>query len=126
MSRVVHFEIHASDPERLVTFYEQAFGWKIQKWDGEWEYWMVVTGEEGTQGINGGLLRRRGPAAAEGQPVNAFVCTIGVGDLDALLERLAGLGGSLAVPKMQVPGVGDLAYIKDPDGNILGVLQPAM
>jgi hypothetical protein len=31
MPRVIHFEIHAHDPERAVTFYTQVFGWKIQK-----------------------------------------------------------------------------------------------
>jgi hypothetical protein len=28
-----------------------------------------------------------------------------------------------AVPKMPVPGVGWLAYAKDPDGNIFGMMQ---
>lgn len=27
--------------------YESVFGWKIQKWDGPVEYWMVTTGNEG-------------------------------------------------------------------------------
>jgi len=32
-------------------------------------------------------------------------------------------GGTVTVPKMAIPGVGWLLYIKDPDGNILGVMQ---
>ncbi len=32
MPRVVHFEIHADDPERAVRFYKKVFGWKIEKW----------------------------------------------------------------------------------------------
>jgi uncharacterized protein len=28
------------------------------------------------------------------------------------------------VPKMPIPGVGWLAYIKDTEGNILGMMQP--
>lgn len=46
---------------------------------------------------------------------------------DALDETLAAndrLGGIVALPKMPVPGVGWLAYVKDPDGNILGLLEP--
>ena len=31
MSRVVHFEIPADDPERAVEFYKKVFGWKIDK-----------------------------------------------------------------------------------------------
>ncbi len=123
MPRVVHFEIHATDPDRLVAFYEGLFGWRIQKWDGEWEYWMIFTGDNAEPGINGGLLRRQGAAAAEGQAVNAFVCTLDVPNVDDVMARLAEHGGTVAVPKMQVPGIGWLAYIKDPDGNILGVMQ---
>ncbi len=44
MSRVVHFEIHATDPERLVAFYTDLFGWTIQKWDGPMDYWLIHTG----------------------------------------------------------------------------------
>jgi len=34
MSRVVHFEIYADDPERAVKFYTSVFDWKVNKWQG--------------------------------------------------------------------------------------------
>ena len=34
MTRVVHFEIGARDPEQSATFYEGVFGWSFEKWDG--------------------------------------------------------------------------------------------
>ena len=34
MSRVIHFEIPAGDPERAANFYRKVFGWKIEKWPG--------------------------------------------------------------------------------------------
>jgi predicted enzyme related to lactoylglutathione lyase len=37
MPRVVHFEIHAGDPERAVKFYQALFGWSLQKWEGPME-----------------------------------------------------------------------------------------
>jgi predicted enzyme related to lactoylglutathione lyase len=123
MPRVVHFEIHASDPERAVAFYRELFGWTLQKWEGPMDYWLVGTGAAPAPGIDGGLVRRRGPAPAEGQAVNAFVCTVDVDQLDETLARAAALGATTAVPKMAVPGVGWLAYVKDPDGNILGLMQ---
>ena len=46
MSRVVHFEIPADDPVRAAKFYEDVFGWKIEKWEGPFDYWLVTTGEE--------------------------------------------------------------------------------
>ena len=60
MPRVVHFEIHADDPERAISFYQSVFGWQFQKWEGPLEYWMIITGPEGTPGINGGLVNRSG------------------------------------------------------------------
>jgi len=37
---------------------KKAFGWKIEKWPGPMEYWMVTTGPDGTPGINGGLMKK--------------------------------------------------------------------
>lgn len=123
MPRVIHFEIHAVHPERAVKFYSEVFGWKFQAWDGPSEYWMIETGNSNSPGINGGLLRRRGPAPAHGQAVNAFVCTLDVASVDDTIVRASGAGGSVAVPKMAVPGVGWLVYFKDPEGNIFGAMQ---
>lgn len=123
MGRVVHFEIHASDPEKAAGFYRELFGWTIQKWDGPMDYWMVMTGDDATPGIHGGLVRRMGDPPTEGQAVNAFVCTVDVADCDATVAKALSLGGAVALPKMPVPGVGWLAYVKDNDGNILGVMQ---
>ena len=123
MGRIVHFEIHADNVERAVRFYTDVFAWKITRWENN-DYWMIVTGEAGTPGINGGLMPRRGPPPAEGQAVNAFPCTVEVDDLDAHLAKVEGAGGKTVVPKMPVPGVGWLAYCKDTEGNIVGLMQP--
>jgi uncharacterized protein len=124
MSRVVHFEIHATDPEGLVSFYTAMFGWTFQKWDGPMEYWVITTGAADAPGINGGLMRRRGDPPTATQAVNAFVCTVGVASAESSLARAVELGGEVALPIMPVPGIGWLCYIKDPNGNILGMLQP--
>ena len=56
--------------------------------------------------------------------VSAFIRTVQVDSVDDTLAGNAGLGGFVALPKMAVPAVGWLAFIKDTDGNILGLLQP--
>lgn len=121
MNRVAHFEIHAADPARAIEFYRGVFGWEFSPWGDA--YWLIRTGLPGQPGIDGGLVPRRGPAPAEGQPVNAFVCTVAVAALDEIMARALAAGGSLAVPKMAIPGVGWLAYVKDTEGNILGLMQ---
>jgi predicted enzyme related to lactoylglutathione lyase len=100
-----------------MAFYSGVLGWSFQKWDGPAEYWMIQTGPDGESGINGGLLRRRDPA----QPC---VNSIYVPDLNATLAAVDAHGGSCVVPKMPIPGVGWLAYCKDTEGHIFGILQP--
>ncbi len=123
MSRPVHFEIHAGDPERARRFYETVLGWTIEQW-GDQPYWIVSTGPDGQPGINGGLLPRHGPAPEPGAAVNASVLTVQVDDLDGTLARATAEGATMALDKALMGGVGWLAYVTDPEGNILGLLQP--
>ena len=124
MSRVMHFEIHAEKPERAIKFYSDMFAWQFQKWDGPMPYWLINTGPKEQPGINGGMVQRMGAPPADGQPVNAYVCTVGVANLDASMATLLKVGGTVALPKMPVPGVGWLAYAQDTEGNIFGMMQP--
>lgn len=120
MSRVVHFEIQATDPETVADFYRKVFDWKIDKWEGPIEYWMVVTGPADEPGINGGILRRQAPNT---DSMNSFVCTMGVPSVDDCIGKITSHGGSVAIPKAAIPGVGWMAYCKDPDNNIFGIIQ---
>ena len=121
MPRVVHFEIHADQPQRAIKFYQELFSWEFHKWDGPMDYWLIITGPDAQPGINGGLIARRGPLS--GDCITAYVCTIGVANVDQYVERAVTLGGQIALPKMPIPGVGYLAYCKDPEGNVLGLMQ---
>jgi predicted enzyme related to lactoylglutathione lyase len=122
MPRVIHFEIHVEDPERAIRFYQDLFGWQFSKWDGPMDYWLIKTGPKEQPGIDGGMMRRHGPI--DGQAVIAYVCTVDVASVDQLVQDIPAKGGSIALPKMAVPGVGWLAYGKDTEGNIFGVMQP--
>jgi len=116
MPRPVHFEIPADNPQRAIAFYSNVFGWKFSKWDGPMEYWLISTGQPSEPGIDGGLLLRRHP----NQPC---VNTVAVENLDRTIETVLSSGGSMALPKMPVPGVGWLAYCKDTEGHIFGLMQ---
>ena len=116
MSRVVHFEIPADDPQRLIGFLEKVFGWRIEKWDGPMDYWLVMTGKKGEAGIDGGINRR-------GQGNSMVVNTVDVADLDEMIDKVEKHGGQIVLPKMPVPAVGWMAYFKDPEGNIHGMME---
>lgn len=121
MPRVVHFEIHAEQPERAIAFYSAVFGWQFPQWMDD--YWGVITGGEGEAGIDGGLLPRRGPAPVSGAPVNAFMCTVSVDDVEAYAQKAAEHGGEIVVPRMSIPGAGHVMYCSDTEGNIFGLFQ---
>ena len=114
MPRVVHFEIPADNPEKVAKFYESVFGWKVEKWAGPVEYWLVMTGNPKEPGIDGGITRKEAP-------FTSTVNTIGVASVDEFIEKAKAAGGKLAVPKNAVPGVGYQAYLTDPDGNLFGI-----
>jgi uncharacterized protein len=116
MSRPVHFEILADDPERLAGFYRDAFGWEIQTWSGPQSYWLVTTGATDTPGIDGGFMERHFD-----QPV---INTITVESLEETLARVEAGGGTRVEGPHEIPGVGMHAYCKDPAGILFGVLQP--
>ena len=115
-SRVVHFELAADDPDRCAQFYAAAFGWKIEKWGGPTDYWLVTTGEPGEPGIDGGIGRRSG---SDDQTTN----TIDVADLDAAVAKVVAAGGTVTRSRGAVPGVGWLAYGSDTEGNPFGMMQ---
>jgi predicted enzyme related to lactoylglutathione lyase len=121
MSRVIHFEIHAEQPERAIKFYTAVFGWEFNKWPGPMDYWLITTGPDGQPGINGGLIRRQG--VIDGQAVIAYVCTVDTKNVDDAIKTITANGGTIALPKMPVPGVGWLAYAKDTEGNIFGIMH---
>ena len=116
MSRVIHFEIPAGEPERAAAFYKKVFGWSIEKWPGPMEYWMVTTGADGAPGINGGLLKKQAPTTATTN-------TIGVDSVEKAIAAVKSAGGKLVMPKTPIPTIGYFAYLEDTEGNLFGVLQ---
>ena len=109
--------IHSTnDAEKTLAFYQAVFGWTFHKWAGPMDYWLINTGPPDQPGINGGLMPRRDPA----QPC---VNTVGVENLDASMAAVTSAGGTIVLPKMPVPTVGWLAYAKDLDGHIFGMMQ---
>jgi predicted enzyme related to lactoylglutathione lyase len=115
MPRVIHFEINADNPERAMKFYRKVFDWKIKKWEGPADYWLVTTGEDKQPGINGAIMHRMG----KGTIYN----TIDVPSVDKFLKKIVEAGGKAVQKKTAVPGVGYMAYCADTEGNIFGIME---
>jgi predicted enzyme related to lactoylglutathione lyase len=115
MSRVTHFELAAKDPERFMKFYKDTFGWWFKKWDGPFEYWMIMTGSQKLPGIDGGLCRGEGPGAS--------INTIDVDDIDSYIKKVEEAGGKIISQKTAIQGVGWLCYFEDTEGNQFGMME---
>jgi len=63
------------------------------------------------------------PQPINGDAVTAYVCTVDVPSVDDTIAKITSRGGTIELPKMAVPQIGWLAYAKDTEGNIFGVLQ---
>jgi predicted enzyme related to lactoylglutathione lyase len=133
MNRVVHFEIHADNIERAKKFYQDVFGWEMQQMGEEFGNYVVIKNGPGMDeleklpkdpGINGGMMKRNAPKPPEGLSPMAYVCIVGVDDIEKYMQKAEAAGAKPHTDKMDVPGVGLLRYYADTEGNLFGMLQP--
>ena len=117
MPRPIHFEILSAEPEQTVAFYRDVFGWEFNAWDGPQAYWLVNTGANDQPGINGGVMGNH----FEQRVIN----TIQVDSLDDAVAKIEAAGGEIAHGPREIPGIGQHAYCRDPQGAMFGVMQPA-
>jgi uncharacterized protein len=119
---IIHFEIPADDVEKMRDFYRSVFDWKFIPIP-EMAYNIVQTvptDEKGMlkePGVNGGLYKRTEPRQG---PINY----ISVESIDEYVDRAVRNGGKVIAPKTVVPNVGTIAWIADPEGNPVGMIQP--
>lgn len=120
MSSPVYFEIQVEYIYRAKRFYEAVFGWHfIQDEDMDPEYWRIET-----DGISGGMLERPAPIPpAEPDSVNAFICSMEVGDFDSMAAKIVEHGGAVSLPKFAVPGRCWQGYFLDTEGNTFGIFE---
>ena len=121
MEKVQHFEIPADNMARAKKFYSSVFGWKIQDVPGM-EYAMAdsVETDQNRQpigGTNGGILKRNTEYA------NVTSITITVEDADKTIQEVIQAGGKLVREKQEFGNIGYVAYVKDSEGNVVGIWQ---
>jgi len=110
-------ELMTTDPTAAAAFYSGLLGWTCADMPvATGEYRVASVGETMVAGIMGM------PAGAPPMPP-AWGCYVTVTDLDATLGRCAELGGKTMMPPMDVPNVGRMAVIQDPQGAVLSLMQ---
>ena len=118
-NHVSHFAINADDVKRARRFYEHVFGWTFEAW-GPPGFYLIHTGQAG-DGIQGALQQRR--ELVPGQRTIGFECTVGVDSADATARAAEANGGKVIMAKTIIPTVGELVWLQDPDGNVVGAMK---
>lgn len=139
MSPVVHFEMGYKDKDRMVKFYETAFGWQTEQMGPEMGNYVVAhtteTDDKGmvqTPGnINGGFY-----AKTDSSQSHAPSVVISVDDIKLAMAEVKRAGGKIlggmdpegkkTMEPQMIPGVGLWISIEDTEGNRVSMLQPSM
>ncbi|MCX6924933.1 MAG: SRPBCC domain-containing protein [Verrucomicrobia bacterium] len=109
-------ELLTSDEAGAAKFYTQVFGWQTADFPGGgMKYTLFKKGGKEVAG----LMRR----PMEEMPAH-WLGYISVADVDATAKKVGEAGGQVMMPPFDVPTVGRIAVIHDPQGVAVGIFQP--
>lgn len=113
-------ELATKDASKAGEFYSGLFGWdkNVQQMDQ-----MAYTSFMNVDRPAGGMYE---PTPEMGEIPSHWAVYFAVNDADATASRAAELGATVCVPPMDIPGVGRMAAIKDPQGAAFAVIKLEM
>lgn len=111
-------EIPVADLDAAKAFYEQVFGWTMQKVEMGPNPVMMFAGD--AQGVHGHLYAGKPAGQGQGPTVHLAV----PGTLSEAVDTCKAAGGTVLSPPIEIPA-GRFAYAQDPDGNSLGLFEVA-
>jgi predicted enzyme related to lactoylglutathione lyase len=115
--RVSHIAINTDDDAATRAFYEGLFDWRFDPYYPGFVRTVLPPAAEMVAAVQ---TRRE---LVPGLRTNGPEVTIEVDDIGAVLERVAELGGRVVMDRVTIPSVGDLAFLTDPSGNLVGVIE---
>jgi uncharacterized protein len=128
MNPVVHFEMPYEDRDRLMKFYNQAFGWQMQKLGKDMGDYITAATTETDENkmvkrpgaINGGFFPRRPDWPAQYPSV-----VIAVDDIKEAMKKVVDAGGRVLGEPMEIPSIGQYVSFLDTERNRASLLQPS-
>ncbi|HVX48576.1 MAG TPA: VOC family protein [Chitinophagaceae bacterium] len=109
---VVHFEIGCKGLESTANFYSSIFGWTTTQVP--MAAYINTNSAEGVQGHITSLGH---------EPYNYVTVYIQVNVIEEYLQKITDAGGTKLVGPVPLPDGSRFAWFKDPEGNILALLQ---
>jgi predicted enzyme related to lactoylglutathione lyase len=115
--RVAHIAINADDDGATQAFYEALFDWRFEPYYPGFVRTLLPAADE----VVAAVQARRN--LLPDQRTNGPEVSIEVDDLTTVLAGVDELGGRVVMERAAIPGVGDLAFLADPSGNVVGVIE---
>jgi len=118
--RFIWHELLCSDTTAATFFYSRILSWKGQPFSPGSPY-LMFTGPDGRP--LAGAMRLSEEARAQGTSAH-WRGYIGAADVDAVLAQAVRLGARVLQPAQDVPAVGRVALLTDPEGALFGLYRP--
>lgn len=112
----VWHEVGTTDLKAGEDFYAQIAGWKTESWSQNPSYKLFTARRESKAGL---YLINESPNTLTPPP--HWLSYIGTPDVDATVRQAVELGGKVMVPAYNVPSVGRMAHLQDPQGALFAV-----
>ncbi len=109
-------ELTTSDVEAAKRFYGELLGWNLEDMPMEHMTYTVV--KAGDTPV-GGIMST--PPQAQGAPPH-WGCYVTVQDVDDSGRKAESLGGKVVLAPMDIPGVGRMCMVQDPQGAVLSLI----
>jgi len=111
-------ELISPDLPKALAFYQQVLGMGASEQDMGGSSYFVLKNAKGND-VGGAM----GPMM-EGIPPH-WNLYFQVGDVDATISAVEAAGGKAIAPAFDVPGVGRLGFLQDPQGAMFNVMSPS-
>jgi hypothetical protein len=108
-------ELATTNVAAAKKFYAGLLGWKTQAFGGGIEYTQFKKGKD----MVGGMLKSPKP----GIPAH-WVPYVIVDSVEATVKKAARLKGKVLMPPFDIPDVGRIAVLRDPQGAVIGIIKP--
>ncbi len=114
-------ELSTTDVDGAKAFYSKVLGWDFDEMPNVsgGTYWILKSGDE----MAGGLMAMP-EGVPEGTPPH-WMSYVAVDDVDEAIAKAADLGGVVLMAPFDIPNVGRMGVIKDPQGAVLSLMTPA-
>lgn len=121
-------ELRTREPQKTSEFYANVFGWSpkavaqndMQREPQEGEQAYTLFTKNGQEIAGAETITPTTPA--EQKP--GWITYIQVADIDEATRKVTESGGKVIQPSIDVPSVGRIAEVEDPEGNRIGLVAP--